>query len=377
MTANLKLNRRSFLSGFAAVSLTAGFPEVAATAWNPSMSGLNAQLSAQGRFFGAAVRSSQLEENPNLKRAFLQNCGSMTPEIDLKWAAIEWNHGEYNFGPVDELLEVAEANNISVHGHTLLWGQSVPPWALAHMDENPNDWDVVAKYLGDVLTRYGAKITRWDLVNEVIDTSENDDLRRNVFYKSFGPSYIQRALSDARSHAPNAKFILNDFSLEYDNVVDEARRKAVLKLLERLQRSGTGFDGLGMQAHLDLSKGNVRRQTLKPFLSAASDLGLEIYISELDVQEADLTGPQATRDKRVSDEVRRFLDIVLECPNVKGITSWGLSDDQSWLNSKEYKRHDVKGASSNKNRGLPFDGSMRPKDFYYAMNSSFSGARVG
>ena len=334
-------------------------------------------LAAQGRYFGTAVRLEQLRDMPTLRRAVLSNCGSVTPELDLKWAAIEWNRGDYNFRPVDDLLDFADKNGMQVHGHTLLWGQSVPLWAKAHMAENAGDWSIVSTYMNAVLSRFGSRISRWDLVNEAIDTSESDGLRRNLFYKSFGPDYLERALAEARTHAPEAKFLLNEFSLEYDNPVDEARRHALLRLLERLKRSGSTFDGLGVQAHLDLSKGNVQRRIIKPFLEAVADLGLEIFVSELDMQEADLTRPQAVRDQKVSDEVRRYLDIVLEVPNVKGVTTWGLSDDLSWLNSEEYKRRDVKGATLDKNRGLPFDGTMRPKDFYYAMNSAFSQSRVG
>lgn len=370
-------NRRAFLTSLATATVAVSFPRTAATAWSPSMSGLNNHLALQGRYFGTAVRLDQLKEMPTLRRAVLSNCGSLTPELDLKWAAIEWNRGEYNFQPVDDLIEFADKNGMQVHGHTLLWGQSVPPWAMSYMAENAGDWSIISTYMSAVLGRFGDRISRWDLVNEAVDTAESDSLRRNVFYKTFGPNYIERALSEARAHAPNAKFLLNEYSLEYNNQVDEARRHAVLHLLERSKRSGSGFDGLGIQAHLDLSKGNVQRRIIKPFLEEVANLGLDIFISELDMQEADLSRPKTVRDQMVSEEVRRYLDIVLEIPNVKGVTTWGVSDDLSWLNSDEYKRRDVKGASFAKNRGLPFDDAMRPKDLYFAMNSAFSERRVG
>ncbi|MBP1853578.1 endo-1,4-beta-xylanase [Rhizobium halophytocola] len=325
------------------------------------MSGLNAKLAGQGRYFGTAVRHDQLAELPALRQAIVSNCGAITPEIELKWAALEWERGRFNFQPVDDLLAFADKNGLAVHGHTLLWGQSIPPWAQAHLEQHPGDWSIVATYMTTVLSRYRGRIHQWDLVNEAIDTSEQDNLRRNPFYKAFGPQYIERAMEEARAHAPDATFILNDYSLEYDNPVDNARRRAMLSLLEQHKRNGTAFEGLGMQAHLDLGKGHVNKRILRPFLEAVADLGMEIYISELDVQEADLSAPRDVRDQRVSDEVQRFLDIVLEVPNVKGVTTWGLSDNLSWLNSEEYKRLDVKGARSAENRGLPFDGCWFPR----------------
>jgi endo-1,4-beta-xylanase len=372
----LMMSRRRLLFGLSALSASVGMAAPGVTATRSEPSGLNLLFKPTGRVFGTAVRFDQLEDMPALRSAVIENCGALTPEIDLTWASLEWERGRYNFGPVDNLLDFAAQHAMQVRGHTVLWGNSVPPWARRHMAETPGDWSVVARYMEAVLGRYRGRIADWILVNEAIDADQSDGLRRNAFYQSFGPGYVERAVREARRTAPEATLMLNEFSLEYDNPVDEARRKAVLQLLTRLKRADAPFDGLGLQAHLDLTKGHVQRRIILPFLREVAQLGLALHVTELDIQEADMSQQQSIRDRRVSDEVRRYLEIVLEAPNVKGVTSWGLSDPLSWLNSPEYKRRDIRGAQNGENRGLPLDDQMRKKPLYAAMSEVFAEASI-
>lgn len=91
------------------------------------------------------------------------------------------------------------------------------------------------------------------------------------------------------------------------------------------------LDGIGLQAHLDLRKGRVSAGQIRAFLREIEGLGLEAVITELDVKEADYAASAEHRDAAVADEVRRYLEIVLDSPAVKGVTTWGLSDRYSWL----------------------------------------------
>jgi endo-1,4-beta-xylanase len=82
---------------------------------------------------------------------------------------------------------------------------------------------------------------------------------------------------------------------------------------------------------------------------------VRIAITELDVRERDLTPPIAARDARVADEVKRYLDVVLQEPALDGVVTWGLSDRYSWLTSTAVR------AQGTVNRGLPFDSDLAPK----------------
>ena len=202
-----------------------------------------------------------------------------------------------------------------------------------------------------------------------------------MFLRAFGPGYIERALREARLFAPEAKLYVNEFNLEYDSEEERARRYLLLKLLENLKKAGAPIDGLGLQSHLDLRKGSVSTVDLDAFLRDVEGLGLDIAITELDVKEADYVASVARRDALVADEIRRYLDIVLEARRLTSITTWGLSDRYSWLqvtpaDLARFPGAWAQGGGPGLNRGLPYDSSLRPKPFAEALRLAL-GARSG
>jgi endo-1,4-beta-xylanase len=285
----------------------------------------------------------------------------------MKWDVLQSHRGQYAFGPADDLLSFADQHGMKVRGHTLLWERSTPDWAKAEMLAY-RDWNSVSSYFQTVLTHFQDRVKDWDVINEAIDLEGRDGLRVNTFMKAYGPDYIRRALDDARAYAPQARLTINDYGFDYDNAYEEARRRRFLKLLEQLKASGAPLDQVGVQAHLALSRGPVRAAVLRPFLQNIADMGLDIVISELDVEESDYRAPVATRDQRVADEVARYLDVALEQPAVKGVITWGLTDRHSWL------QYTGKVKPGEVNRGLPLDNGFEPKPMYWAMRNSFAGA---
>lgn len=360
----LSPSRRSLLLGLAATPaaiVLGGSPATGAMA-----SSLTAAAALTGRYFGAAARFDQIEADPSLRRTLLTDCASLTPEIHMKWNALQPAPDQWRTGPADDLTAFARRHDLMVRGHTLLWDQSTPEWARHRMLET-RDRKIVERYFDAVLGRYRDQVAEWDVVNEPIDaeSGRSDGLRANTFLKAWGPDYIEHALRYARHGAPNARLMINDYGFDYDNPVEAGRRAGLLRLLERLKRRGAPLDGVGLQAHLDLSKGSLRPEILKPFLREIANLGLYISVTELDVKEQNLSLPVRERDRRVADEVRRYLDIALDEPAVRGVTTWGLSDSQSWLREAGADGLDV-------NRGLPYDAALAPKPMHRAIHESLT-----
>lgn len=361
--------RRSFVSGILVAPALMGAVSLAET---EGRMGAGKARRPAGPYLGAAVRIDQIEADARLAEAVLRDCASLTPEIDMKWDALQPAAGDWRTGPADGLVAFARRHGLAVRGHTLLWDQSTPAWARARLERSPGDWKIVADYFEAVLGRYGAAVDEWDVVNEPIDTEAQGGLRATVFHKAYGPTYIERALHEARAHAPNTRLVLNDYGFDYDNPVEHERRAAFLRLLEQLKTSGAPLDGVGVQAHLDLGKGSLKREILAPFFTRIADLGLSIAITELDVKEDGRRGDLAQRDQRVADHVQAYLDIALDQPAVVGLTTWGLSDRHSWL-QKQPLHPSVHPARMN--RGLPYDGALEPKPVYWAIQQAMSGAK--
>ncbi len=353
------ISRRGVLAGVATATL---LKPLGAGADSDAQAGPSlARLAARGgRYFGAAARFDQIESERGLGPVLARECSQLTPEIHMKWDAIEWHAGQHSFQQADGLVRFAREHGLKVRGHTLLWEQSTPAWARARAAAG--DWTPIRSHFETMLGRYG-EVEEWDVVNEPIDTETGKGgLRRNSFHRGFGPSYLTRALHEARELAPKASLLINDYGFDYDNPVEEARRRRLLKLLADLKAEGTPLDGIGIQAHLDLSKGPLKSEILEPFFSRIADLGLYVVISELDVKEHDLAAPLAERDRRVADQVKQYLDIALAQPNVRGVVTWGLSDRHSWLSE---------AGADPLNRGLPYDAGLARKPMYWAMRDSF------
>jgi endo-1,4-beta-xylanase len=333
---------------------------------------LSARFSKNKLYFGSAIRIEEVVREPDLRGVLLRECDCFTPEVALKWHSVERAPGAFEFTSMDALANFALANKRQLRGHTLVWHKSVPNWATPLLLEK-DGWRFVQRYFQAVLSRYGHAIAQWDVVNEPIETGYRmDGLRNSIFLQAFGTDYIARALWEARELAPQAKLMINEFGLEYDLRLEQDRRYHFLKLLERIKQAGVPLDGVGLQAHLDLSKGVLSADVLGRFLKDIADLGLFIVISELDVKEHEYILSVEQRDDRVADETRRYLDIALAQPAVRGLTTWGLSDRHSWLQVTQndlarYPHAWKDGSSPGVNRGLPFDYSLKPKPMYRAI----------
>jgi endo-1,4-beta-xylanase len=341
---------------------------------------LAAAAARGGRFFGSAVRIDELEAERDLREAVLRECSELVPEIDMNWNMVEPAYGELSFDKMDQLGSFAIEHGKKLRGHTLLWHLAVPDWA-ARMLRERQDWNLIARYFGSVIPRYGDVIQMWEVVNEPIDPrGRADGLRDGVLLEVFGPDYISRALRQARIFAPRGQLIINEYGLEYELTEERDRRYFLLKLLERLKNTGAPLDGLGLQGHLDLRKGNISQPAIAKFLREVVGMGLSIVVTELDVKEADYVASPAERDRLVADQVRRYLDVVLSARGVLGVTTWGLSDRHSWLEvtKDDYARFPgawADGSGPGVNRGLPLDSSMHPKPMYFAIRDALQSVR--
>lgn len=126
-----------------------------------------------------------------------------------------------------------------------------------------------------------------------------------------GPDYIDLAFRTAAEADPKALLVYNDYGLDYDTWKDEAKRGAVLKLLERLKSRGTPIHAFGMQAHLRADETRFNAKKLKAFLRNIAELDLKILITELDVT-----------DKKLPKISMSAIALLLECMKIISQLCW-------------------------------------------------------
>ena len=367
-----RLTRRGVIG--AAVAAGAGSASA-----EPPAETLAAAARRGGRTYGAAVEVKQLREDPPFAQAVMRECATLTPELSLKWDAMEPQPGRPDLTRMDALAALARRRGKPLHGHALLWDQSTPQWA-AFQIRRDRDWGLVHRHFALAIGRYGDLVARWDVVNEPIEPNHDaDGLRESAFLGAFGPDYIRRAFDSARMLAPRAGLILNEYGLEYADPTDEARRARLLRLIDHLRRAGTPIGGVGLQGHLDLRRGKVAQDKVSALVRELAARDLFVLITELDVKESDYVLPAERRDAEAAATVKAYLDAALDSPAVQAVTTWGLTDRHSWLRVTEEDRARWPGAwqdgtDPGLNRGLPLDAALERKPMYAALRAAFLAA---
>jgi endo-1,4-beta-xylanase len=226
------------------------------------------------------------------------------------------------------------------------------------------------EHITKVAGHYAGRIHSWDVVNEAVfpKHGRSDGLRNTPWLEFLGPNYIDIAFRAAVAADPQALLVYNDYGMEYDTPKDEAKRTAVLKLLERLRSQGTPVQALGIQAHLWGGETRFNPRKLKAFLAEVAGLGLKILITELDVTDKHLPSDINLRDRLVAEIYQDYLSVVLDEPAVIAVITWGLSDRYTWL-SQQQPRQDGQPV-----RPLPLDAQMRRKQAWKAIARAFDQA---
>jgi endo-1,4-beta-xylanase len=319
-------------------------------------------VAKKGLLYGAAVSVATINSDPEFVELALRHAGIFVAENNMKWQTVNSGKPENNnYGRADTVAAFALENSLVLRGHNLLWYRGTPHWFFDLPCKKAMERAIV-EHIHSLVARYRGRVHSWDVVNEAIEPENGrpDGLRTAVFLDKMGPDYFDLAHRTAREADPEAPLVVNEFSLELDGPVHEARRIALLNLLELMRRSGTPVDVVGVQAHL-LCAGAApfSASRLRRFLAEIASLGLTIRITKLYVIDTDTPADQTVRDRLVADTHGRFLDAALDEPAVKMVVTRGLSDRYSWL--AKSRRDQLPS------RSLPFDADLAPKPTFETM----------
>ena len=327
----------------------------------------------KGLLYGTTISARQITGDPRFVDLVLQQTGLVVAENDMKWQVMNRGaRGDDDYGPADTVAAFALENDLALRGHNLLWYHRTPNWFF-DLDNRQDIEAAIVERIRGLAGRYRGMVHSWDVVNEPIEPKDGrpDGLRTGVFLEMFGPDYLDLAYRTAREADPAARLVVNEYDVELDTPEQEARRTTLLNVLERMRRSGTPVDAVGVQAHLSCAGGPpFSAARLRRFLADVAGLGLTIQITELDVTDENAPADEAVRDRLVADAYSRFLDAALDEPAVKMVVTWGLSDRHSWIVRKE--THESKWrADGLPSRPLPFDADLKPKPAFEAIAQAF------
>ncbi|WP_369928938.1 endo-1,4-beta-xylanase [Xanthomonas sp. NCPPB 2632] len=321
------LDRRRFMTtalrALAIAPLLRVGPAVADDAFRP----LRTVAAEHGLSFGFAVDPALLASDSAYQDVVARQAGIVVTENALKWAEVHPAQDRYDFAPADRIATFAATHRQSMRGHTLCWHRALPDWVERSVTP-ANAESVLTQHIAAVVGRYRGRIVSWDVVNEAIqvDDGKPGGLRNAFWYRMLGPGYLDVAFRAAHRADPDAVLCYNDYGLESDSPSGVRKRGAVLGLLREMKRRDVPVHALGIQSHLRAADAQSFGPGLAAFLRQVRDLGLRVYVTELDVDDSHVTGTLTERDAIVAGTYKRYLDLVLGTGAVSAVLTWGVWD---------------------------------------------------
>ena len=323
-----------------------------------------------GLLVGAAVDPAHLSE-ADYAGTLAREFNMVEPENAMKWRNTERARGQFDFGPGDQVVAFAEAHEMKVRGHNLLWAVRNPAW-LTQGHFTPSELrEIMHQHIARVAGHYAGKVFAWDVVNEAFDG--RGDLGHSIWYdrpgiglSSQGTAYIEQAFRWAREADSKALLFYNDYDAEGLN----AKSDAIYAMVKDFKRRGVPIDGVGLQMHLSLQDA-PRLASLDANINRLAALGLQVHITEMDVGLPLRTGERASGqssnpapgsgstlaldDADVRQQAELYGLVAGVCARNLGCTAfqtWGFTDRYSWIPAFT---HGKRGG------GLLFDASYKPK----------------
>ena len=338
------------------------------TCYNASLPSLS-QVYAGKFLFGfggvhdSLVRTQLLQTNSMMQQIVVKqsniiniNCfyaGSVRPSSSV-W---RWDN-------CDKLLAFAETNPTwKKRAHVAFWPFNSSAtlnleWLLTGSDGKTVSRDqaiaLLREHITTMMTRYKGRFNYWDVVNEAVDHTQSDGIRSGPWKDVIGSDLVEVAFTIAREADPSAKLFYNDFSEWVP-----AKREAIYTLVKKLKEKGL-IDGIGLQQHVKLTSPTTA--LLDTAISRYAELGLEIHVTELDVEinpdgaytelTPELSLALANRYKEL------FAVYAKHAGSITAVMNWNVTDSTSWL---------LSFPTAHTTWPLLFDADGKPKLAYWSL----------
>ena len=295
-------------------------------------------------------------------------------------------------------------HQFKVRGHVLVWHAQTPEWFFRenyvvgqNADGSENyvtpevmnlrlEWFIktVLEHFTGEDSEYKDLFYGWDVVNEAVSDGSGSYRTDKVangekpsdpthgsnssWWAVYGSNeFIIKAFQYANKYAPaDLELYYNDY-----NECNSSKVKGIVKLLQDvLAAEGTRIDAMGMQAHHNLM--NPSNRMIEDAIRAYAAVVGNVQITELDLKASRALSNEKNIQDEYADQAKRYYEIYeilkkLDAEdgiNITGITFWGVSDKDSWLQSSS----NVGGGSDGSMSQCPllFDGNYKVKPAFWA-----------
>jgi endo-1,4-beta-xylanase len=324
-----------------------------------------------GVLIGTAVRPWQLSESAYAS-TLAHEFNMVEAEDAMKWRTLRPDERSYDFRQGDVVVGFAQAHQMKIRGHCLVWGRDNPEWLTQGHFTTRRLSRLLHDHITEVMKHYSGQVFAWDVINEALD--ENGEVRDSIWYNQPGigfagkrTAYIEQVFRWAHKADPHALLFYNEAEGEGLN----RKSDVIYAMIKEFKRRGVPIDGVGLQMHIPTVEGDVPAlvANISANIERLTALGVQIHISELDVSlPVDSQGISPGGDvTRQADVYRGIVRACLDHAGCTAIQTWGFTDKYSWIGSHS------RGA---RGQALLFDRTYQPKPAYRAVFGEFCSGRL-
>ena len=289
-----------------------------------------------GGVHDSLVRTKLLQTNSVMQQIVVKHSNIIN--INCFYAgSVHPSNNVWKWDNCDKLLAFADNNPTwKKRAHVAFWPFNSSASLNLHWLLTGSDGQTVSReqaivllrdHITTMMTKYKGRFHYWDVVNEAVDYTQSDGIRAGLWKDVIGSDLVEVAFTIAREADPSAKLFYNDF-----NEWVPAKREAIYTLVKKLKDQGL-IDGIGLQQHVGLTSPTTA--LLETAISRYAELGLEIHITELDV-EVNPTGTytELTPDLAIalSNRYKELFTVYAKYPgSITAVMNWNVIDSSSWL----------------------------------------------
>lgn len=284
--------------------------------------GVNVDMQKHAFRFGTAVDARTMMANNADGAKYRQivtggDFNQITFGNDLKWQ--HWDNATERETIAKPTLKWARQNGLAFRGHNLVW----PSWGYlptdlqALKDDKPALRARVDNHITDETSSLVGSVDNWDVVNEPYSEHNLQDI--------FGPDEINRWYVLAKQGDPRARMVLNDYGVIENNGWSKRHQDYFYNLAKRIHDGPYGtpypLEGLGLESHFTGLQ-PTPPEDLYNLLNRYATLGLPMEATEFDM---------ITPDEQLqADYTRDFMTMMFSHPDVTGISTFGIWENNIW-----------------------------------------------
>lgn len=283
---------------------------------------------------------------------------------EFYWPTTRGEDQDYFFLPADLMVNFATVHQQKVSGYFLTWDFELPQWV---QDIGATgDTNALGKAMDDhirtLVGRYKGRMDSWLVANEAIWGPEENNggparYGDSIWTDVLGPEYIERAFRVAHEADPDAKLLYNETGAEALG----PKSDFMVNMAKELVQKRVPIHGVGLQFHLHHAK-LPKMEDVKANFDRIAALGLDIYITELDVSLEGMSGDDAEKKALQANVYRDVLKVCLATQRCKSYTVFGFGDRYAW---------DELGDAS----PLMFDKEYAPKPAFFSVQTELAAPR--